>query len=324
MLLENRIEDVVGRRQEYHRADEEPHRDEDVAQIGPVGIYGHEGERQERHREQTVVDVHRPGGNERHCDVEQPRSESQRGKVDHARTPPAVHHRLRERADQNHQHEQRHRREQERENEECGDEEHRDAEPLVQPLAVEDEEERAEHDTRAGVVLQDDDEERDADDHPHLEEVARTVYREGVCAHDARHGERRGNLGELDGLHAEGAELEPRLGAVDLAAEEQRRDQQRQTDEIGRVGKHVEVAHVKQQQHDGRGPRHADPDELLHVEVAEGEEVARRPVVRGRGDGEPPRYDDEHVEQDRTEVHAVENRIVPTTGHMRGNRFSCS
>lgn len=110
-----------------------------------------------------------------------------------------VHHRLGERADQNQRHEQCHRREEERDDEQRGDQQHRDAEPFVQPFAVEHEKERPQHDARPGVVLQDDDEERNADHHGDLHQVARAVDREGVFAHHAGQGQGRGDLGELHG-----------------------------------------------------------------------------------------------------------------------------
>ena len=195
---------------------------------------------------------------------------------------------------------------------------------LLRPLAVEHEEERSQDDARAGVVLQDDDQQRGADHQPHLEEVAGAVDREVVVAHHAGQGQGRGDLSELHGLHAERAELEPRLGAVDLMSEGQCRQQHHQTQEVGRIGQHVVVAHVEQQHDDGHDPRRTDPDELLHVEVREGEDVGRRVVVGGRGDREPPCDDDQHIEQHRAEIDAVEDRIVPVSGHRPDSRFACS
>ena len=221
------------------------------------------------------------------------------------------------------QHQQRHGRQQERNDEERSDEQNRDAEPLVESLAVKHEEERAEHDARTGVILQDDDEKRDADHHAHLEEVARTVDREGVGAHHAGQRESRGDLHEFDGLQAERTEFEPRLGAVHLAAEQQRAQQQRQSREIGRIGEHMVEPFVEQQHHERRGPRHADPHQLLHVEVREGEDIGRALVVRRRGDRHPPRHHDQHVQQDRPEVHSVKDTMA-VSGHTKGNRCSYS
>ena len=323
VLFENRIEDIVGGGEEDHRAEKKPHGNQGAAQVHAEGIDEHADQRQQRHGQQAGVQVHHAGRDECHRHAEQDARQRQRGQIDQARAPLPGHHRFGERADQNDRHEQRHRRKQERHDEQRGDQQHRDAEPLVESLAVKHEEERAEHDARTGVVLQDDDEKRDADHHAHLEEVARTVDREGVGAHHAGQRESRGDLHEFDGLQAERTEFEPRLGTVHLAAEQQRAQQQRQSREIGRVDEHMVEPFVEQQHHERRGPRHADPHQLLHVEVREGEDIGRALVVRRRGDRHPPRQHDQHVQQDRPEVHSVKDTMA-VSGHTKGNRCSYS
>ena len=232
--------------------------------------------------------------------------------------------RLGEGADEDQQNQQRSRREEERRDEERGDQQNGDAEPLVEPLAVEDEEKRTQHDARTGVVLQDDDHERHADDHPHLQQVAGPVDRERIGTHGAGQRQRRSDLNELDGLDAHRAEFEPRLGAVDLAAEEQCGDEHGQAGEISRVGEHVEEPLVEQQ-HDERGARSdADPDGLLHVEMRRGEHVDRILVIRRGEDRHGPQDDDDGIEQDRPQVEVPEDSGKTANGHRRGNRYSCS
>ena len=324
MLLEYRVEDVVGRRQEDHRPDEEGDHQQRVAQLCAHGVDDHRDERQQRHGQQAVVESDAAGGEERREGLQADARERHDGQVDDARAPAAVHHRLRKRAGDDREDEQREGREQERDDEERGDEQHGDAEPLVEPLAVEHEEERPEDDARAGVVLQHDDRQRQADHRTHAEEVRGPVDRERIFAHHARQGQRRGDLGELHGLHAYGPELEPRLGAVDLAAEEQRGDEQQEAPDVGGVGQHVVVA-VVEQQHDRRhDARDADPHGLLHVEVREREELPAPLLVGGGRDEEEARGDDGRVEQDGDAVHAVEYRAGAATGHRRDSGFACS
>ena len=93
--------------------------------------------------------------------------------------------------------------------------------------------------------------------------------------------------------------------------------------QIGRVGEHVVEPFVEQQDDDRRDPRHADPHQLLHVEVREGEDIGRALVVRRRGDRHPPRQHDQHVQQDRPEVHSVKDTMA-VSGHTKGNRCSYS
>lgn len=184
--------------------------------------------------------------------------------------------------------------------------------------------ERAEHDARAGIVLQHDDRQRQTNDQTDLHQVARTRNREVVFAHHAGEGESRGDLDELHGLHAERAELEPRFGAVDLLARHERRCEQQQSRDVGRIGEHMIEPVVEQQHHDRRNERDAHPDELFHVEMRERKEVGRPFLVRSRNDRNAPRQYDEHIEQDRRAVHAVENPVVSATCHTRDNRCSCS
>ena len=209
MRFEHRFEDIVGCRDEGHRNDEESRHEQDVHQPRAVGVDRHDRQRSERHGQQAAVDVHRAGGDESHERREDDGRERQRGEVDDARTPSAVHHRLRRHADQDQQHQQRHGRQQERNDEERSDEQNRDAEPLVESFAVEDEEECTQHDARTGVVLQNGEQHRDTDDHTHAQQIAEAVDREGVVAHHARQCQRRGDLDEFDGLDAQRPQFDP-------------------------------------------------------------------------------------------------------------------
>ena len=322
--FEDRIENIVGRRQENHRAEEQPDRNEDIVQVGAVGINHHPDQRQQRHGQEAGMQIHEARRDKPHRHAEQDAPQGQCGKVNEALAPVAVHHRLRKGADQDDRHEHRHGRKQEREDEQRGDQQHRNAEPLVEPFAVEHEEKRPEHDARTGIVLQDDDKERDADHHPDLEQVARPVDRERIGAHHAGERQCRGDLHELDRLHAERPELEPRLGPVDLAAEQQCTDQQRKAREIGRVGEHMVKPIVEQQHDDRRSPCHADPHQLFHVEVRKGEDIGRTLVVRGRSDRHPPRHHDQDIQQNCPEVDTVEDTVMAVSGHTQGNLWSCS
>ena len=209
VLLENRVEDVVGGGQKDHRPDEEAYQNEDIAQIRTVGVNRNADDRQQADDQQAVIEVEFPGGNQRCGCAEQDARQRQHGQKDDPRAPHSIHHRLREGANQNQRDEQGHRREQERDDEQRGDQQDRDAEPFVQPFAVEHEKERPQHDARPGVVLQDDDEERNADHHGDLHQVARAVDREGVVAHHARQCQRRGDLDEFDGLDAQRPQFDP-------------------------------------------------------------------------------------------------------------------
>ena len=249
-------------------------------------------------------------------------AEEDRGQKDDARPPPAVHHRLRKGADQQHQKQQGDGREQERDDEEGRDHQNRDAEPLVQPLAVEDEEERSEHDSRPRVVLQHDDRERDQQQHPHPEQVARPGDREGVFAHQTGQRQRRGDLRHLDGLPPHGAQFEPRLGSVHLAAEQQHGDQTEDTRAVGDIGPFMEQAGVEQQHQQAEGPGDSHPDELLHVEVAERKESARRILARRRGDAETAEQHDQQIADHRHPVDSFENSRFQVTWHRTDNKFA--
>ena len=324
VFLEDRVEDIVGRGEEDHRSGEEPDEDEDVAQIGAVCVCGGPDHREEADDQQAVVQVELPGGDDCGGRAEENAAQGDAGQEDDPRFPESVHHGLGEYADQDDRYEQGHGREQERDDEQGGDQQHGDAEPLVEPLAVEDEEERPEDDSRSGVVLQDDDQQRDADYDGDFGEVPGAVDREGVPAHDAGQCECRCDLGELHGLHAHGPEFEPGLCSVDLASEEQGGDEESEAGEIGRVGEHVVESVVEQQHDEGGDPGESDPDELLHVEVREGEGPADGVVVGGRDDGDESGQYEEDVEEDGSAVDAVEYAVEPVTCHRRGSGFACS
>lgn len=157
------------------------------------------GSRQQRDGKQAAVAVHPPGRRHEHHEVETEGAECECGEEHQARTPLSVHHRLRKSADQQQRDEQGHRGQQKRDDEQRGDQQHGDAEPLVEPLAVEHEQQRAEHDARTGVVLQHDDRQRQADHHAHTHEVPHPRDGEGLCAHHPGQSQRRGDLHELHG-----------------------------------------------------------------------------------------------------------------------------
>ena len=203
MLLEDRIENIIGGRNEKHRRQEQSDRNENIAQIRAEGINRYEDERQQCHHEQAAVKIHRTGSRQQHTEIEKQRTQCQRSQINHTGPPPSVHHRLGKRADQNQHHQQGQRRKEERKNKEYGDQKHRNTEPLVQSLAVQYEQQRYEHDPRPRIILHDDNQQRQTDHQPHLEKVARPVDRKRTGTHHTGQRQRRSDLGELHGLDTE-------------------------------------------------------------------------------------------------------------------------
>ena len=80
-----------------------------------------------------------------------------------------------------------------------------------------------------------------------------------------------------------------------------------------------------EEQDDQRGdPRDADPDELLHVEMREGERSERILLVSGRENRQGPGGDDGQVEEDRPDVDPPEDVAKTLTDHNKDNKYSCS
>ncbi len=324
MLPEHGIEDVIGGGEKNHGADEQPDGQKDAADIGPVSVDGDADKRQKRDGEQRGVERNGAGSDEVGGPEKEQTAERERRQIDHARLPLAAHHGLGEGADDNQRHQQDGGREEKRRNEQPGDQQNGNAKPLVEPLAVEDEEKRTEDDTGPGVVLQDDDEKRRADDRRDLEQIAGPRNGERIGTHDA--GERQGGgyLDEFGGLDTERPELKPRLGTVDFLTEQKRSEEEGQPGEISRIGEHVDEPLV-QEQDDQRGdPRDADPDELLHVEMREGERSERILLVSGRENRQGPGGDDGQVEEDRPDVDPPEDVAKTLTDHNKDNKYSCS
>ena len=114
---------------------------------------------------------------------------------------------------------------------------------------------------------------------------------------------------DIENEYSHVAQLEPCLGAVDLAAEQKHGHQRGDTQYIGRVGPHVEILMVYQQQHQSHGPRYADPHQLLHVEVRHGEYVVDALVVGGCRYADQADSHQRDVQQQRNAVDAVEQPL---------------
>jgi hypothetical protein len=246
--------------------------------------------------------------------------------------PRAHHHGVGEGEDEHQQRQQEQRREEERRDEQRGYHEDRDADPFVQTLAVEHEQKRAEHHARSRVVLQYDDGHRQHDYEPHPEKVAYAFDGERVVAHDARHGQCGGYLGEFHGLDSHRfAEFVPRLRAVHyrgyLFGQHQRSRDEQDTRRIGVICVHVVVSRVEEQDEERRAEGRADPYHLLHVEVFEREDLLDAVVVRRRGDADHARRHEQQVEDDGYAVDPLEERhlcVVTFFWHSRDNIFACS
>ena len=83
-------------------------------------------------------------------------------------------------------------------------------------LAVEHEEEGEVDECRTGLVLQHDEQHGKHDDGDHLHHIAAFGHGEAVGTEQAGQGKGCGKLGKLGRLDAEGTQLDPRVGAVDI------------------------------------------------------------------------------------------------------------
>ena len=189
------------------------------------------------------------------------------------RLPLTYHHRVGECENQHQNHQQEQRREEEREDKQSRNQYGWDTYPLVQTLTIEHKDKRAEHDTRACVILQDDDYQRQQDDKADVYQVAQFLNRVVVVTHQSCHRQSHSNLRKLNGLHHETAERIPRFRTVErrgesLGQNNRTRDEQH-AHRIGVVGVHMVEARVHQQ--DAERSHHSDtsPRCLLDVKVRE-------------------------------------------------------
>ena len=191
--------------------------------------------------------------------------------------------------------------------------------PAGKPLPVQHEDEPGVHQGAAGLALANNHQHGYANDEHHRPEVLPARNAEVLLAHYVGQQERGRYLGNLCRLEADGPQVEPRMGALDVG---RYKDDQHQQPQHGHVERNAAgLPHARRNQvQDGpcQPQRGKNPHKLLPGAGAPGKQGPRLRAMRGGVNIEPANKYQHQVRADKPPVHGLPGMGAPLSHVLRG------